>query len=253
MIRLDCGEVADLIPAYSDEELPPEERRAVDLHLAGCPDCSEALAKLTDLKRAIRGAATFTPPTSLEARVRAAIGLEAARTRPASWGTFARLAASHLLVAALAALLAWQYLERTDRRELAIAQLVSAHVRSTLAAEPVQIASSDQHTVRPWFTGRLDYAPPVRDLTGAGFPLIGARLDHVLGRTAAALVYGRRKHRINVFVLPGAAPGSPLHAARDGFNIVGWQAEGFHYWAVSDLNRAELEELAGQLKGAAGK
>ncbi len=252
MMRLECSEVRDLIPAFVDDELAAEDRRAVASHVAGCPGCAAARDELIKFSGAIKAAGTFAMPPHLEARARLAVGL--ADRQAAGWSrrTMALLAASHLAVAALAAGLAHGMLAQQHRQNSMVAQAVAAHVRATFAEQPFTVASSDQHTVRPWFTGKLDFAPPVRDLTTDGFPLRGGRVDYVLDRTLAALVYGRRKHVISVFVQP-AGPASmalPPATARDGYTLLTWQAEGFAYLAVSDLNRAEMETLRALLQAA---
>jgi anti-sigma factor RsiW len=253
MTRMDCGEVRDLLPAYADDELAPAERRAVAAHLVGCPGCSGALAALEALRTAVKRAGTFAMPAALEAGLRASIGGAAATDRAPRWRRFARLAASHLAVAAVAGALAAAIVGRLEATDRALRDIVAAHVRSVIGGEPVQVASTDSHTVRPWFVGRLPYAPPVRDLGAQGFPLVGARLDHVYGRTSAALVYARRKHRINVFVVPSAgAPAGLPTGTRDGYSIVSWREGDFAFLAVSDLNAAELATFARLLRTADG-
>ncbi len=250
MTRMACDEVRDLLQAHIDEELPADERRAIGQHLAGCPDCAEALAVLETLRTTVKRSGTFPMPDGLEQRLRSAIGLEATRDQRPGWRRYATLAASHLAIAALAGGLALWHQDRTNARDLGLRQIVSAHVRATLTDQPVQIASADSHTVRPWFVGRLPFAPPVRDLAEQGYPLLGGRLDHVLDRTAAALVYARRKHRINVFVLPLAETrnsGLP-QGGRDGYAVAAWSDDAFAWFAVSDLNPAELEQFAALLR-----
>lgn len=259
MIRMDCAEVRDLLAPYADGELPEGERGAIGLHLASCPECAAALGEIEVLSATLRRAGTFALPDGLEERLRLAAKREG-EARPAPlWPRYAALAASHLAVAALAAALAIGWHSGEALRTQAVGEVVSAHVRSTLAESPVQVASADTHTVRPWFTGKLAFAPPVRDLSDAGFPLAGGRLDHVLGSPAAALVYGRRKHRLNLFILPkdetggadlsagraGFGPaGGVNQLTRNGFNIAAWSDPAFTYVAISDLNGAELAEFA---------
>jgi len=123
-------------------------------------------------------------------------------------------------------------------------EAVSAHVRATLAGRLIEVASSDQHTVKPWLSSRLPFSPPVADLSNEGFPLTGARLDYLGGQPVAALVYKRREHVIEAFVSPAAGESALRGAARDGFNVERFAAQGMRYFVVSDLNRNELEDFA---------
>jgi anti-sigma factor RsiW len=156
-------------------------------------------------------------------------------------------------VLALCAVTAWQLLPglrgpapgRTGDQQLA-AEVLTSHVRSLEANHLMDVISTDQHTVKPWFDGKLDFSPPVEDLASDGFPLVGGRLDYLEGREVAALVYQRRKHFINVFVWPGAAGSSSASqtiAPRQGYNLMRWSRGGFQFWAVSDVSAADLAEF----------
>ncbi len=124
-------------------------------------------------------------------------------------------------------------------------EIITAHIRSLLQDGPIQVASSDSHTVKPWFAGRVDFAPEVKDLTAEGFPLMGGRLDYVHGRRVGGLVYKRRLHTINVFMwrAPGGDDAAPSATTRNGYNFLTWTKAGVIYWAVSDLDGAELKRL----------
>ena len=133
----------------------------------------------------------------------------------------------------------------SSAHDLLVREIVSSHVRSLMATHLTDVASSDQHTVKPWFKGQLDFSPPVKDLSKEGFKLVGGRLDYIGDRPVAALVYQRRKHFINLFIWP-ASTGSvadPTVFSRQGYNLIHWTEDGLTYWAVSDLNEKELEEF----------
>jgi anti-sigma factor RsiW len=134
---------------------------------------------------------------------------------------------------------------RPARSNAIVDQVVANHVRSLLAAHLVDFASLDQDTVKPWFDGKIDFAPEVRDLSASGFPLVGGRLDYLDGKIVAALVYQRNKHPINLFITPEptSRSTSPTVVTRRGYNVFFWTNNGMKYWAVSDLNQAELANL----------
>jgi anti-sigma factor RsiW len=154
-------------------------------------------------------------------------------------------AAALVVVTGLSSLVSWQLGESRARHNILERDVASAHARSLLQESPVQVASSQSHTVKPWFNGRIEFAPSVKVLTDRGFPLVGGRVDFVGGQRVATLVYKRRLHLINVFMWPavdGASPG-PMPTAVQGYNTLSWTAGGLTYWAISDLNARELAEL----------
>ena len=245
MTTMECDEVRDLLASFADGELTDDERKAVAVHLELCHGCSDELAALIALRDRIRRAGTFALPKDIATRLEETVGaLVHGPTR--SRRRYTALAASHAAAAVLGSFLAFAYLSQQQTEERALDEVVTAYVRSTLADQPVQIASSESHTVRPWFMGKLTYSPPVRDLTAEGFPLIGGRLDYLFDQTTAALVFGRRKHRISLFVFPAEADTAPVavQGSRHGYNVVSWRDGPFAYIAASDLNQAELEEFA---------
>jgi anti-sigma factor RsiW len=250
MTRMDCGEVRDLLQSYADDELPAEERRAIARHLETCRACATALAELQTLRQRIKAAGTYAPPPALEQRLRSAIGMADRHLARPGWRRLSALAASHLMVALLGGYLAYAAISRADTRAQISRDIVTAHVRALLSDQLVQVASADTHTVKPWFTGKVPFAPHVLDLADRDFPLIGARVDYVLDQQAAVLVYGRRKHRIDVFVLPaGQGPSvADVQGVRNGYNVVGWRHGGFSYFAASDLNEKELGDFATTLR-----
>lgn len=247
MTRMDCGEVRDLLQPYEDGELPAGERTALAQHLAGCPQCKAALGDLQALRQRVRAAGTYAMPAGLDSRVRTTIGIESGQqAQPWGWRRYAAVAATHAVALLVGGALAYGLLLRSNERSFAARDIVSAHVRSLMMEPIVQVASADTHTVKPWFAGKVPFAPDVKDLGPEGFPLLGGRVDFVLERPAAAIVYGRRKHRINLFMLPAEqiAGDTAIASSHHGYNIIAWARAGFRYFAVSDLNAAELQTFA---------
>ncbi len=242
------------LDAWLDGELAEPDAQALEAHLAGCPECARVRDGRLVLRAAIaERAPRYSVPESLRERVRASLQAEvravtAARRRVPPVAQWLALAATLLLVA----LGSWQ-LGRRGASGLALAdQVLAAHVRSLMPGHLTDVLSSDQHTVKPWFNGRLDFSPPVYDLAGRGYPLLGARLDYLDGRAVAALVYGRRQHLINVFLWPGS--GGTARAAtartRQGYHVLEQRVAGYSCWVASDLGPAELSEFASLLARA---
>ncbi len=190
-----------------------------------------------ELLRRVRAAIRDTPPSRQEVPLRF-------RGAP----RWLAVAASVMLLV-LGGVAGWQIaMVRTADRAFAD-QILASHVRSLMPGHLTDVLSSDQHTVKPWFNGKLDYSPPVTDFADRGYPLVGGRLDYVGSRTVAALVYGRRKHFINVLVWPVNAGTSAMQMeTRQGYHIRHWTGGGYTYWVVSDLGLAELDEFAGMLR-----
>jgi anti-sigma factor RsiW len=240
---LNCRELEGLLGAYADGELDLVRSLDVEGHVRECAACSAALERLDALHTAISSQAPYySAPPELRRKL-------TARLTPKQRWTFARpwwaVAAACLLVA----LAFWSVAPSGFRPASAgiDKEVVSAHVRSLLAEHLMDVPSSDRHTVKPWFAGKLDFAPEVADLSAQGFSLVGGRLDYINGRTVAALVYRRRQHTINVFTWPGGADESPKTEGVQGFHVVHWVKHGMAWWAVSDLAEDELKELAGLL------
>jgi anti-sigma factor RsiW len=233
---MNCHQTIDLIDGYVDGELDLAHGMELERHLDECEHCAAARDARLALRQSIRASGLdYRLPPRLAHEVRAAT-LGTRRPRMVI-GTLAAMAA------VLAIALFPRILQPSHDQRL-LTELASAHVRSLLADHLTDVASTDQHTVKPWFSGRIDYAPPVRDFAAQGFELIGGRLDYLDGRTTASLVYRCQKHVINVFIWPDdGAPIEPHLDVHDGFNIVRWRKGGMSGAAVSDLNPAELTEL----------
>jgi len=259
-----CDEAEILLHALIDGELDAGHARDVEAHAATCAACAEKLDAFRTMRTAMAEAKLKqAAPAQLRARIAAALTVPLGLARQSavaaphsspdkSWRTFfGGFAVGGVLSAALAASLMLAVVRNDQGRELA-GEVVSAHLRSLQAGHLTDVETSDQHTVKPWFNGKLDVAPPVIDLTAQGFTLIGGRLDYINGQPVGSIVYRRRKHVINLFVAQqlGATVRSTKEASVQGFNVRHWREAGLDLWAVSDIDGAELDEFV-QKFGAA--
>jgi mycothiol system anti-sigma-R factor len=239
-----CEQTQAVLHGYFDGELDAARAAEFERHLETCSECLAALEAQEKLRSAIQRAQLYEQaPVSLRGKVNA--GLPA--PRPAGlglsgmWLRWLAAAAAILLVASVSWRV-WPGFRGTDNFEAAAA--IDAHLRSLQAGHLVDVASTDQHTVKPWFDGKIDFAPPVHDFTNDGFPLQGGRLDVLHGRTVAALVYGRNKHVINVFVWPTAeGDEAPRAGSHLGYQWLHWRQGGMEFYAVSDTTPSALMEL----------
>ncbi|MDQ1638993.1 MAG: hypothetical protein QOF62_2332 [Pyrinomonadaceae bacterium] len=243
---MNCQDARNLMNPYLDGELDLVRSFEIEAHLKDCQTCSPSYDELRSLHSTVSDAALrFQPPATLRTRVRSSIRDEAKalnRSSRLSWRWLIPTMAGVALIAVLS-FLAFQ--NRPSANDLLAQEIVSSHVRSLMEKHLTDVPSSDQHTVKPWFDGRLDFSPPVKDLASAGYSLVGGRLDYIGNRPVAALVYQHRQHYINVFVWPstGASDSSARALVRQGYNLINWTNSGMNYWATSDLNLAELQEF----------
>ena len=246
-----CAESEVLLHALLDGELDAGHAREVETHLETCSRCARQLVAYRELQQAMPAAQLrFTAPTSLRRRIETA--LPAARPRISSRRSVLKgFAMGSALSAAIAATLVVTVI-RTDQDQRVLGDVVSAHVRSLQGEHLTDVQTSDQHTVKPWFNGKVDVAPPVVDLTAQGFRLIGGRLDYLDGKAVASIVYRRRMHVINLFIAQGALsdPQGAKIVKVQGFNIRRWTAQGLEFWAVSDIDAAELQEFVEKFDAA---
>jgi len=244
----DCDKLL-LVQAEFDGELDAAEAAGIAAHRAACPICQAGWTTLAAARTALRDGSLRE---EMRPEFRRALerpfetALPAARPRPRWW----REAASFAVGAALAASLALTLRPAVEPGLLAA--LVDDHVRALQPGHLTDVVSTDRHTVKPWFDGKLDFAPPVKDMAAAGFPLLGGRLDYLAGRPVAALAYAAGKHPINLFVWPQPGTGStaPELAARNGFTVIHWSDDGMALWAVSDLERDRLEAFVAAWRSA---
>jgi anti-sigma factor RsiW len=255
---MNCGETKEVIHSYVDGELDLVRSLGVEQHLSECQACAQAHRELRALRTAVAGGALyFSAPKGLERRVRLALPkVEPGKNRAARWPWYWNWSWPTVLpplaMAALVMLITLPLATRHSANSLLAEEILSAHVRSLMVetSHLTDVSSSDQHTVKPWFNGKLDFSPPVVNLPDRGFPLVGGRLDYVHGRPVAALVYQRRKHLINLFIWPASTQSNTPKQSTvlQGYNEVHWDASGMTFWAVSDLNRAELTDFAELIK-----
>jgi anti-sigma factor RsiW len=244
-----CEETEILLHALIDGELDAGHAREVEDHIAGCPHCVAQLRAYREMSKAVAGAdLRYAAPPELRRRIEASLPKTQAPNRRAVLRGFAMGSA----VSAIAATGLVAIVLRSDDEQRIMSEVVSAHLRSLQAGHLTDVLSTDQHTVKPWFNGKLDVAPPVVDLTAQGFTLIGGRLDYVDTRPIGAIVYRRRSHVINLFVAQTAnAERRPAKTETiQGFNIRRWSEHGLNYWAVSDLAADELADFGEKFETA---
>ena len=265
---MNCEEIKNLMDAYLDGELDPVTSQKVEEHLRSCGNCERAYEVETAMAHAIRQTAPYyKAPIELRERIqfslREAIGatsshgtagagpLPVRRHQAARRGVFfempwswVALAAAIVLGAIIGSTLSPR-LQQPGSDQFLATELIANHVRSLMADHLTDVASSDQHTVKPWLDTKLDFAAPVLDLSGDGFPLIGGRLDYLDNHSAAALVYQRRKHFINLFIWPTTSADGKTQTtmAREGYHLVRWTDGDFTYWAVSDVSLSDLQNF----------
>src|SRR5437899_5168909 len=271
---MNCEEATKLMDGYLDGELDPITSQTIEQHLRECHKCDQAYKTHGSLIRAIGNATPYyKAPAELRERIQSSLREEIAerpvrkvardaqplfpRKQPelrtilsgTSWNWLA-LAAAIILAASIG----WNLLPRLQRPgadQFLATQLIASHVRSLMANHLTDVASSDQHTVKPWLDAKLDFATPVVDLTGEGFPLVGGRLDYLDNRPVAALIYQRRKHFINLFIWPTAAGTTETKKTmtRQGYHLLHWVDPDFNYWAVSDVSDSELQTFNQHFEG----
>ena len=265
---MNCEEAVKLMDGYLDGELDPITSQAIEQHLRDCGHCDQAYKTHGSLIHAIGNATPyFKASAELRERIQSSLRKETSeqpvrngvrgaqvlfhkrQSEPRSilweppWNWLGLAAA--IIFGAIIALNVVPRFQRPEADQFLATQLIASHVRSLMASHLTDVASSDQHTVKPWLDTKLDFAPPVVDLSSEGFPLIGGRLDYLDNRPAAVLIYQRRKHFINLFVWPAEsnATRSTKAISRQGYQLLHWVDSDFNYWAVSDVNVNDLQTL----------
>ena len=245
---MSCRETQELLHGYVDGQLDLVRSLEMERHFRECPACAREYENLRGMRSAMSGSLPyFQPPAGLERRLHARLRAKTGAGRFAVPWKWAAVAAMLLLTAAVT----WRTALVSHRpAEILAEEVVSSHVRSLMAEHLTDVPSSDRHTVKPWFNGKLDFSPAVGDFPDRGFSLAGGRLDYLDGRSVAALVYHRRQHVINLFIWPAPeqADSEIQITERQGYHVLHWTKSHMNYWAVSDLNARELGEFAGLVR-----
>jgi anti-sigma factor RsiW len=273
---MDCNETRPLLGADVDRELSANDALRIRQHVEGCAACRAERDRLVALGRAVRQGEYHRAPDALRARIVAGLpptagepsgtrwferfGLRRAPSGPAvDWPRPRAVALPGLgwivaLVVALAAAAGLTLIAHRSATDRAVDEIVASHVRAGLSTRDVDVISTDRHTVKPWFNGRLDYAPPVEDLSASGFALAGGRLDYVGQRRVAVLVYHYRQHVIDVYVRPTAegGPSAPYATVSQGYALDRWDAAGMTWWAVTDAEPYALAAFKAALNARLG-
>jgi anti-sigma factor RsiW len=262
---MNCDEAARLLASHADGELGLPHAGELEDHLEACAGCRAKLAALTELRAGVRMHANYhAAPAAFAAQIRSALRSDVAPMPPAmSVDRVADASPRHAASGrwrwqwpqigaafATAFALVWSvgiYVVLPGADESLEKELVASHARSLMVDHALDVASTDQHTVKPWFNGKLDFSPVVVDLADQGYTLTGGRLDYIGQRPVAALVYMRRQHPINLFVWPAEKTNAPINTTRQGYNLLHWTRNATAYWAVSDLNPAELAQFRDSL------
>jgi len=253
---MDCKELNVMLNAYVDGELDALTTARIESHLQNCAACQRRLREHMDLRAAIKTATPyFKAPASLRNRIHAELHKE----EKSRWLDYLNTWRWPSMGAALSSVVLFcvsvvLVLNTPSTHDLVAREVVAGHVRSLMAEHLTDVRSTDQHTVKPWFIGQLDFSPPVHDLAAQGFALVGGRLDYVNNRQVAALAYQYRKHVINLFIWPAAADEQVSDVSENrwqGYTAYEWTQAGMRFWAVSDINDTDLSQFARLLQSAA--
>lgn len=243
---MSCREQLEHLHAYFDGELDAVRAGEFERHVKSCSECEAALGAERALRNTLATAQLYErAPASLRRSVQSQLGAPERATVATTGAHWKWLAIAAMLLFAISSGILTMSLLRARKAapEFAVAA-VDAHLRSLQQGHLADVESTDQHTVKPWFDGRVDFAPKVNDFSAQGYPLLGGRLDVLNGKAVAALVYGRRKHIINIFVMPAGSGGVQSGAGeRQGYHWLAWRSGGFDYLAVTDASAGDLDEL----------
>jgi anti-sigma factor RsiW len=251
---MDCSHAQSLLDTYLDNELDPVRNLEIDEHLHGCARCSQSYSERQLFRQNFKTESLyFKAPTDLQKRIERSLREAARAETPSRWFGLSWIKmAAPMAAAALVMLTFLPFIRGPSPDELLTQEVVASHIRSLMVNHLADVPSTDEHTVKPWFNGKIDFSPPVSDLAKEGFPLVGGRLDYLNDRPVAALVYQRDKHIINVFVWPSnqsAQINAPIKT-QQGYHVIRWANSRMNFWVVSDLEASQLATFADLLKSS---
>jgi anti-sigma factor RsiW len=238
------------LDTYLDGEVPEEEMRTFDAHVRSCPSCSsDALARV-QMKRAIQAAGRrYTPSAEFRKRMQHKIAVKPRRSFGLGW-TFAAAAAAIMVVGVTSV-----YLGTRSGRDQVFSEIADLHVAALASSSPVDVISTDRHTVKPWFQGKIPFAFNLPELQNSEFALLGGRMTYLEQTPGAHLIYDVRKHHISVFVfqersLPARLDENPISPKRQPFNMETWSQGGLRYFVIGDASAADIDSLAKLFRAA---
>lgn len=251
---MDCSHAQSLLDTYLDNELDPVRNLEIDEHLHSCPRCSQSYSEWQLFRQSFKTESLyFKAPTDLQKRIERSLREAARAETPSRWFGLSWIKMSAPIAAAALVMLTFlPFIRGPSPDELLTQEVVASHIRSLMVNHLADVPSTDEHTVKPWFNGKIDFSPPVSDLAKEGFPLVGGRLDYLNDRPVAALVYQRDKHVINVFVWPSnqsAQINAPIKT-QQGYHVIRWANSSMNFWVVSDLEASQLATFADLLKSS---
>jgi len=246
---MNCQQVMSLLHAYLDRELDVANEMALENHLHGCPGCEDAYKLLHVLQTRVRSDAKYySAPAELRHKIRSSLGssTETVRTKQRFWSTPGGTGSLALAMTILLSFSVITYERSVSIDDQLMQDVTSGHIRSLMAKHLTDVASSDQHQIKPWFNSKLDFSPQVRDFAELGYSLQGGRLDYLQNRIVAAIVYKHRQHVINLYMWPTGDDDVLAVSANEkqGYHLLSWKRHGMDFWLVSDLNKRELKEFA---------
>jgi anti-sigma factor RsiW len=245
---VNCEQIEKNIELYLDGELTLSDRRDFEEHITNCTNCSDKLASMRAIQNMIHNTEYSNAPSSLKLNIQNKLrDCTGEENKQSSFLNLLGIGGGSMLAGSFATWAFMSFIFITPMQTQLADEIISSHVNSLMAEHITDIKTDDRHVVKPWFNGRVDFSPPVKDLKKAGFELLGGRLDYMQGKVIAALVNKRRKHIINTFIFKNESSNietKPQLLQRHGYNLIHWESNGLEYWVISDLNKKELSQFA---------